>query len=352
MWKKLDDILTKVDAVLITSPYNLRYFTGFSGGEGTAVIGLGFRRLFVDSRYIAAAKQEAKDFEVAEFSAGNFYDMLNSFVSENGVKILGFENCHMTAAQFDRYREKMAAVEFAGLNGKLNLKRMVKTEKELDNLRRAEQIGDEAFAAVLPMIKAGVRECEIAAELEYRMRRLGAEGTSFETIVVSGAKSAMPHGKPDTKKLQRGDFVTMDFGCIYGGYCSDMTRTVAVECVDDEQRKIYDTVLRAQLMGLDTIRAGIDGKTADAAARNVIEKLGYGENFGHSLGHGVGLQIHELPNLSPMSDVILEENMVVTCEPGIYAEGFCGVRIEDMVVVKNGGLENLASSPKELIICG
>jgi len=210
----------------------------------------------------------------------------------------------------------------------------------------------EAFQAVLPLIKIGVTELEIAAELEYQMRKRGGEGTSFETIVVSGHKSSMPHGKPSDKKIESGDFVTMDFGCMYQGYCSDMTRTVAVGKISDEQRKIYDTVKHAQEAGLSAIRAGVAGMDADKIARQVIADAGYGAYFGHSLGHGVGLLIHELPNLSPRSETILQPNMVVTCEPGIYIPNLGGVRIEDMVCVRQDGIENFTHLSKELLILG
>ena len=351
MYKKLENILKDKDGVLITSPHNLRYFCNFSGGEGVALITENVRLLFVDSRYTVAAKQEAKDFSVIEFGGGKLFEMLNQKINEYSLKTLAFEDTEMTVASYNSYKQKIDA-DFSELGDKLNCLRMVKTADEISYLKKAESIGDEVFSKILPYIKAGVCENDIALEIEYQMRKMGAEGTSFETIVVSGKKSSMPHGKPDNKKLESGDFVTMDFGCKYNGYCSDMTRTVAIEKVSDEQKKIYDIVLKAQRIGLEAIRAGVLGKDADRAARNVIEEAGYGKYFGHSLGHGVGLLIHEKPNLSPMSETILAENMVVTCEPGIYIEDFCGVRIEDMVVVKNDGYENLTQSPKELIICG
>ena len=352
MYNKLNDLLEQFDAILITSPYNLRYFSGFKGGEGVAIVGKNFRVLFVDSRYTVAAKSEAVNFEVIEFSAGKLVEFIKEKLEENNLHSIGFENLVMTVKDFERYRDGLGNIEFSGIDDKLNLLRMIKTDEEIDCLRQAEKIGDLAFEKVLPLIKAGVAECDIAAELEYQMRLLGAEGASFETIVVSGEKSSMPHGMPDGTKLKCGDFVTMDFGCIYNGYCSDMTRTVVIEKATDEQIRIYQTVLKAQLAGLEAIREGVEGKVADSTARGIISDAGFGKFFGHSLGHGVGLQIHELPNLSPMSDIVLKENMVVTCEPGIYIENIGGVRIEDMVVVRKNGIDNLTSSPKELIICG
>ena len=266
-----------------------------------------------------------------------------------GVHALGFEGNVMTVDAYTALCSAWQSVEWVDCGRAFTEIRMVKNEEELALLRRAEQIGVDAYLRVLPMIKLGVRECEIAAELEYQMRKLGADGTSFETIVVSGVKSSMPHGKPDAKKIENGDFVTMDFGCRVGGYCSDMTRTVVVGKASEEQKKVYDTVKRAQQTGLDAIRAGILGAEADKAARDVIAAAGYGAYFGHSLGHGVGLLIHELPNLSPGSKVRLAEGMIVTCEPGIYIPDFGGVRIEDMVCVREGGIENLTHLSKDLL---
>lgn len=351
MRAKLDEILKMSDAVMLTSPHNLRYFSGFKGGEGVCVIGKAFAYLFVDSRYTIQAKLEAPDFNVIEFGGGKLLDEILSVLNIRHIKTLAFEDADMSVASFERYKDKFDGISFIGKSKEINLQRMIKTQDEIDFIRKAEHIGDIAFNNVLPLIKSGVAEIEIAAELEYQMRKNGADGIAFETIVVSGAKSGMPHGKPDGKKLEVGDFVTMDFGCTASGYCSDMTRTVVIGKANEEQVKIYNTVLSAQLAALNSLRAGITGKDADDVARNIIKEAGYGNNFGHSLGHGVGLLIHELPNLSPLSNITLEENMVVTCEPGIYIENFGGVRIEDTIVIKNGGIENLTTSPKEIIIC-
>ncbi len=348
MKNKLKTLFKTVDAVLLTSAHNLRYFTGFRGGEGIALITENARCLFVDSRYTVAAQAEAPEFDVIEYGGGRRNTEIGQRLKELAVKRLGFEDHFLTVQEYQAFQAAWDEIVWQGCSKELEQMRMVKDEAELGYLRRAEQIGVEAYLAVLPMIKPGVTENEIAAELEYQMRRRGASGTSFETIVVSGVKSSMPHGKPDEKKIEMGDFVTMDFGCRFGGYCSDMTRTVVVGKASEEQHRIYETVQRAQQTGLDTIRAGISGKEADDAARAVIEKAGYGRYFGHSLGHGVGLLIHELPNLSPMSEILLEPGMVVTCEPGIYIPGLGGVRIEDMVCVTEGGIENLTRLSKEL----
>ncbi len=349
MQKRLNFLWEKADALLVASPHNLRYFTGFCGGEGVALIGENTKFLFVDSRYTEAAKNEAKDFTVIEFAGGKRNEEIFLRIKEAGSKTLAFEDGEMSVQEYQGLQKAMQGIAFVGMTKELAGYRMVKTEEELSLLRKAEQIGVDAFLKVLPQIKPGVAECEIAAELEYQVRKLGAEGTSFETIVVSGVKSSMPHGKPNGKKIELGDFVTLDFGCRYGGYCSDMTRTLVVGKATEEQKKIYQTVLLAQETGLSAIKAGITGKEADTAARKVIEDAGYGKYFGHSLGHGVGLLIHEQPNLSPFSETVLEAGMVVTCEPGIYLPMFGGVRIEDMVCVTQDGIENLTHLSKELL---
>ncbi len=352
MFKKLCDILKEVDAVLVTSPHNLRYFTGFRGGEGVALIGNDFRFLFVDSRYTEAARGEAIDFDIIEFGGGKLLDTMYDKISVTSVKSVGFENNYMSVSEHEKYIDKLTDCTLVGLKNRLDMLRIIKTDKELGYIKRAAEIANITFKNILAKIKCGVSECEVAAEIEYTMRRLGGEGTSFETIVVSGVKSSMPHGMPGEKKLEYGDFVTMDFGCVYNGYCSDMTRTVVMGEANQKQVDVYNTVLKAQMAGLEYIKSGKAAKDADKAARDVITDACYGEFFGHSLGHGVGLLIHELPNLSPLSETILEENMVVTCEPGIYIPAFGGVRIEDLVVVKKDGILNLTSSPKELIVCG
>lgn len=344
-------LFEKCDALLISSPHNLRYFSGFAGGEGYCVLSPKSKSILVDSRYTVEAKRECPEFEVIEFGGGNLYELLKKLLERDNVKTLGYEDLYMTVSEYDRLFKKLDNVSAMPMGAELESLRSIKTESEINLLREAEKIGDMAFKEVLPLIKTGMTENELAAEIEYRMRKLGASGTSFETIAVSGKRSAMPHGKPSEKKLEHGDFVTMDFGCVYKGYCSDMTRTVVMCEASEKQIEIYNTVLKAQLAGLDAIASGVCARDADGAARRVIEDAGYGECFGHSLGHGVGLLIHEQPSLSARSDVILKENMVVTCEPGIYVSDFGGVRIEDMVVVGKGGCENLTSSDKKLFVC-
>ena len=235
------------------------------------------------------------------------------------------------------------------LGGSVNELRCIKTQEELENIRKAEEIGDRAFEFILGVIKPGMTELEVAAELEYHMKRNGAWKTSFDTIVASGFNSSMPHAVPGMKKIEKGDFITMDFGCVYNGYCSDMTRTVVAGRADDRQKKIYYTVLEAQKIALDRIRAGLKGKEIDKAARDYIDAAGYKGCFGHGLGHSVGLYIHEEPRLSVTGETVLQENMIETVEPGIYIPGYGGVRIEDLVVVTKTGHVNFTHSDKKLI---
>ncbi len=344
---KFDKILEKNDAVLISSPHNIRYFSGFSGGEGALLIYRGGRVLFTDSRYTEQAEAEAPDFVTER--TGDYIGSAMKAAAQKGFETLAFEDEYMTVAEFNKTRKLAEGIRLKGIGGAADLIRSVKTSEELKLLETAEDIACRAFRHILGYIREGVTELEIASEIECFMRKNGGEGVSFDTIVVSGTKTSLPHGAPDNKKIENGDFVTMDFGCIYHGYCSDMTRTVVVGKASEEQKKIYDTVKKAQQTGLDILCEGVSCKVADAAARQVIQNAGYGKYFGHSLGHGVGLKIHELPNLSPKSDAILCENMVVTCEPGIYIPNFGGVRIEDMVCITKDGIRNFTYETKELL---
>lgn len=256
----------------------------------------------------------------------------------------------MKCSEFSRFANGLQEVQqWLPLENQINAIRRIKTPEELECLAKAEAVGDAAFADILKILKPGMTELDTAAELEYSMKKHGAQGFSFDTIIASGLNSSMPHAVPGTRRLENGDFVTMDFGCVIDGYCSDMTRTVVLGKAGEKQKEIYNTVLRAQTEALAVLKAGMKGSEVDAAARNIIRDAGYGEYFGHGLGHSVGLYIHEEPRLSPTDDTVLEENMIETVEPGIYVPGFGGVRIEDMVVVTADGCRNLAHSPKELI---
>ena len=334
-------------AVIITSPHNLRYFTGFTGGEALAVISDKRKILITDFRYIEQAENESPDFEIFDLSGDKRYEFLKNECSDCS-KLL-FEDRYMNVCEYNIIGEKTGFERLIGASEKIEKLRMIKEEWEIERISKAEEIGSLAFSHILKFIKEGVTENDIALELEYFMRKNGAEGLSFDTISISGEKTSLPHGQPSSKKIKCGEFITMDFGCIYKGYCSDMTRTVVLGRASEKQKEIYEIVRLAQETGLKALKSGIKCCDADKAAREVIEKAGYGKNFGHSLGHGVGLLIHELPNVSPRSDIVLEENMVVSCEPGIYIPNFGGVRIEDLVCIKKDGVLNLTSAEKKLI---
>lgn len=344
--------ISRDTAVMLTSPHNMQYFSGFSGGEGVALLCADNSYIIVDSRYTGIAKEEAfSDFEVLEFGIKSpLFEIINEKLNINNINFVLFEDSYMTVSDCEAYKNNLKNFEFIPKSNDIERLRMIKSEEELNYIRYAEQIGVDAFNHVLKYIRCGVSEIEIAAELEYFMKKQGADGTSFDTIVLSAERTALPHGMPSERKFEKGDFVLMDFGCKYKGYCSDMTRTVAIGTPSKQQNEIYETVKQAQQIGLDTIKSGIPGSAPDRAARDYIALKGYGEYFGHSLGHGVGLMIHELPNLSTKSDIILEENMIVSCEPGIYIYGLGGVRIEDLVCVKQDGIENLTNLSKDLII--
>ncbi len=345
---RVNSLLKKVnqEAVLITSPENMRYYSGFTGGEGVLLLLENTLTLFTDSRYFIQAAEEAPDFTVMDITK----TLPTAYLADFSVKSVAFEEDFVTAKAAKTMAEALPHVEWTGIDALILAQRSVKDEREQAFIRKAAALADEAFFNVLPMLRPGIREKDIALELEWIMRKGGASAPSFSIICASGQRSAMPHGVASKKKLEAGDFVTLDFGCFFEGYASDMTRTVVLGSASSEQKKIYETVLAAQEAALEKICAGISGKEADAVARDIIQNAGYGECFGHSLGHGVGLNIHEQPNLSPRSETILVPGMAVTVEPGIYVPDFGGVRIEDLVVVTDTGCENLTHAEKKLLI--
>lgn len=342
----LDDI--GADAILLSSGYNMRYISGFSGATGYVWISKNKKAVLTDSRYTVQAKQEAEGFTVLQVEQG-YQKLVKTILQEEKVATLAIESKDMLCHEFEQWKRAFPQMEWVFVGDEISNLRRIKTAEELHCIAKAEEIGDIAFEKILSQIKPGVTELEIAAYLEFYMKQNGAEGLSFDTIVASGVNSAMPHAVPTRKKIENGDFVTMDFGCLYQGYCSDMTRTVVVGKANEKQKKIYQTVLEAQELALEQICAGKTGAQVDAYARNWIEKAGYGACFGHGLGHSVGLFIHEGPRLSPNDSTILRANMTETVEPGIYIENFGGVRIEDLVVVTEHGCDNLTRSEKRLI---
>ncbi|MDD6798728.1 MAG: aminopeptidase P family protein [Clostridia bacterium] len=338
------------DAVLITDEYNIRYVSGFTGGEAVLYVSPSRRVLITDSRYTEAAGKES-DFEVVEWNSSlRKEEILAECIHDDKAETLAYEDNSMLCSEFNTFCSRLTEIKrWLPVGNALNDLRRVKTPQELEYMRRAESIGDEAFASLLKVIRPGMTELEVVAELEYQMRKCGGQGTSFDTIAASGLNSSMPHAVPCEKKLEKGDFLTLDFGCKYNGYCSDMTRTIVIGKADEKQKEIYNIVLRANLEAEQMLRAGLRGCDVDKAARDIIAEKGYGKCFGHGLGHSVGLFIHESPRLSPNDSTVLLPGMIETVEPGIYVPGFGGVRIEDMVIVTQDGHENLSHSPKELI---
>lgn len=341
------------DGAVIFSEVSRRYLTGFPSTEGVLLITRDKAYLIVDFRYIEAARAAVKDpgCEVVLLSR---QDNLPVLAKKLGVKNASIESTKLSVQEFAQLRKELPEVTFdqSGVFDEiLTAMRMQKDAGELQAIRDSQKITDASFEHILPFVKPGVKETDIAIEIEYFMKKQGAQKVSFDLIVVSGEKTSLPHGVPGPRAVRSGDFVTMDIGAVYNGYCSDMTRTVAVGQISDEQKKLYDIVLHAQLEAEKVVRAGMVCRDVDKVARDIIEKdAGYAGCFGHGLGHSVGLEIHEDPRFSPTCSTVLKEGMVMTVEPGIYLENKFGVRIEDMVAVTADGCENLTKSQKELII--
>ena len=339
------------DGVLITEGENLCYATGFVGLEGMVLVtadGKGY--CFTDSRYIEAAEKAIAPWGYQVIQPDVSYPQcVAQLCQEHKLESLLFEDQAMTVSTHARYTAAVNARLVAAGEAFSEL-REVKEEIEVERIVAAQRIAEQALEEILPLIKPGAVEREVAAELDYRMARLGSTGVSFSTIFVSGAKSSLPHGTPGDKKIEAGDFVTIDFGAMVGGYHSDMTRTFAVGFATDEMKKVYDTVLRAQLAGIEAMAVGVPGSQVDKAARDIIEAAGYGPYFGHGLGHSLGLNIHENPRAAKTYHRELVQGNIITIEPGIYLPGKFGVRIEDMVYLAQGGKRNLTLAPKELRI--
>lgn len=353
-FKKIASVLEthSLDAVLLTCEANRFYASGFHsfGTDGVAVVTRNRNYYFTDSRYTEAAARHVRDAEIRQTDREHPYSaLINEVIEKEHITRMGYEDEYMTAADFRRFSEKLHC-ELVPATELLWTLRAVKDQAELECMIQAQRIAEKALADILGEIRPGVTEKEIAALLLYKMLHYGAEDKSFDPIVVSGANGSLPHGVPSEKPIQAGEFVTMDFGCKFGGYCSDMTRTVAVGHVTEEMETVYNTVLKAQLAGIAAAKADVTGAAVDGAARQVIADAGYGPYFGHSFGHSVGVEIHENPNATPSNSKPLPAGVVISAEPGIYLPGKLGVRIEDVIVITEQGCQNITLASKELLI--
>ncbi len=347
--EKYLSLLTDNQGLLLTSRYSRHYGAEFDIAEGVAIVTKRGCRYFTDSRYIESAQNGIQGFEVLDIAGHGYVKRLNDAIADFGITELGFEEPFLTVAEYMMYTEKLNAT-LVPRNAEINGFRGWKEDWELDLIRKAQAITDKAFAEVVTRIQVGMSELELQAELIYCLYKNGATGLAFDPIVVSGPNTSLPHGVAGERLIQKGDFITMDFGASYMGYCSDMTRTVAVGCATDEMVKVYNTVLQAQLAGLAASKAGVPGEAIDSAARKVISDAGYGPYFGHGYGHSLGLEIHEAPNPNQKNPDPMPLGAVASAEPGIYLPGKFGVRIEDICVYLEDGIENLTHSPKELMI--
>lgn len=337
-----------IDALIISKPSNRRYLSGFTGSSAELLITVsGERILITDFRYVEQARLQSPDFKIIQ-QGMDITQTIKELANTYSLKNIGIEKEYTTLSTYQEYTDKIPEVVFIPVSDPCETIRKVKKPREIELIKKAIEIADKTFLHMKEFIVSGLREKEIAIEIEFFMRRLGSEKNAFDTIVASGVRSSLPHGLPTERVVSQGDFVTMDFGAVFEGYCSDITRTLIIGQPDALQVEIYDLVRKAQETAIRNIRPGMRGIDIDKIARDIISNAGYGENFGHGLGHGVGLDIHEGPRFSIRDDTVLEPGMVVTVEPGVYIPGWGGVRIEDIIVVTLQGCEVLTKAPKHM----
>jgi len=339
----------ELEALIIDSDTNRFYLTGFTGTAGRVLFTPGHNYFITDFRYTEQAREQTDGFEILEISR-DVEEKLADILKKESINKLGFESKVITFKQYNNYKDKFDDLQLVATEGLIEKLRVIKDQSEIKKIQKAIDITDEAFNHILDFITPGLTEREVALELEFFMKKQGGNKVAFDFIVASGQRSSMPHGVASQKKLEKGDFITIDFGITYQGYCSDLTRTVILGEATKKQRKIYDTVLKAQLAVIDQVKAGMTAKEVDAIARDIINEAGYKDNFGHGLGHGVGIEVHEDPRVSYTSDATLKSGMVITDEPGIYLPEWGGVRIEDDLLITDDGCRVLNNSPKDLIV--
>ena len=340
---------SRLDALLVSHLPHVRYLTGFSGSNGLCVVTLNRQYFLTDNRYREQSKTEIDDFEIL-VTSDTLLKAARKRGMINGKKKIGFESQYLSVSMFENLKKLFPSASFVSKRSVIETIAAVKEESEIEAIKRAAAITDKVFRKVLLALKPGVRELDISAEISYWHQRFGADGDAFESIVASGPRGALPHGRATEKRILKGEFVTLDFGCRCKGYNSDLTRTVAVGTPTERGRKIYRTVLDAQRMAIEATRPGVLARNLDRVARRHIHQKGFGKYFNHSLGHGLGIEIHEPLRLSVKSKDVVKVGNVFTIEPGIYIQGFGGVRIEDDVVVRESGCEVITKSPKELMI--
>ena len=340
----------KIDAAIISEKNNISYYSGFTSEDAVLLIHRSAYYLITDFRYIEQAQIQSPGFNIVDAPGSKTGPFIKKTCMDLDVKRICFDSDAISYSTYVTLKEALQPLELIPDKGIPSSLRLRKTEGEINYIRKAAALADKGFQHILNYIRPGISEKEIALELEFFLRKNGSEGLAFPIIAASGKNGALPHAEPSNKKLEKGEFITLDFGCKISGYCSDMTRTVALGEPDSQMKEIYEVTLEAQRQALKIIKPGLTGMEVDKQAREYISSKGYGKYFGHGLGHGVGLNVHEAPRLSTSGENILEPGMVVTVEPGIYLPGKGGVRIEDLVVVTENGYDNLVSSKKDLII--
>lgn len=351
MEDKLNAIIRKhsLDALLISDDKDMRYFSGFTSKDGL-LLSLGDQLILItDGRYMTAVAELKQADKYITQTGESYLDAAIKLLKGTKISRLGFQDAALTAGQYLQLDNQCSA-ELVSIGDDMLKLRAVKSAAEIEKIKKAQRITDKAFAALLPYIYAGMTEKQVAFKLYCILMECGADGLAFDTIAAAGTHGALPHAVPSDKVLEQGELLTLDFGAVLDGYHSDMTRTVAIGQPEQKLIDIYNLVLSAQLQGIAALRSGMTGREADKVARDVFEAAGYGQYFVHSLGHGVGLEIHEQPNLSMRSETVLLPNMIVTVEPGLYIPDLCGVRIEDMCLITDNGYKNLTGADKRLII--